>query len=469
VTVRAWARHFMSSNKLEFEEFSAAERLVLDVMNRSRWWLAVALAVMVAGAPAGLRAEDDKNAKKAKQETAGEKPKEEKPAEKPKESEANVSAGPDGFVIQSGNPDYRIRIGGYAQADGRFYSRDTDSLATDNFLLRRARPIVQGTVAKYFDFYLNPDFGQGQVVLFDAYLNVRTSSKLQFRIGKFKPPVGLERLQSAQSLLFVERALPAALVPNRDVGAQVHGELGGGVVAYALGVFDGAVDGALIDTDGDDSKDVAGRLFFQPFARGGSKALKGLGLGFSATTGKQQGTLPSFRSGGQVAFFSYLSTAAADGTRTRFSPQGSFYAGPVGVLGEYVRSRQQVRRATDVARIENEAWEVSGSVVLTGEAATAGGVRPRRSFDPTKGTWGALELAVRLNRLNVDGAAFSRGFADPARSAREARAWAVGLNWYLNRNVKYVVDYERTTFTGGATVGDRRPENAILVRSQVAF
>jgi phosphate-selective porin OprO/OprP len=393
----------------------------------------------------------------------------EKPADKPKD-EVKVLAGPDGFVIQSGSPEYRIRLGGYAQADGRFYSGDADGVATNNFLMRRARPIVQGTVGRYFDFYLNPDFGQGQVVLFDAYLNVRPSSKLQLRIGKFKPPVGLERLQSASSIMFVERALPTALVPNRDLGAQVHGELGAGIASYAVGVFDGAVDGALIDTDTNDGKDVAGRIFFQPFARGGSTALKGLGLGFSATTGKQLGALPSFRSGGQVAFFSYVTGAAADGTRTRFSPQGSLYSGPVGFLAEYVRSRQQVRRATDVARIENEAWEVSGSVVLTGEAASASGVRPRRSFDPAKGTWGALELAVRLNRLNVDGAAFSRGFADSTRSAREARAWAVGLNWYLNRNVKYVVDYERTTFTGGAAAGaDRRPENAILIRSQVAF
>ena len=426
-------------------------------MKRYGSWVAsgAALAVLLAS-PLVARAADEKAPEKAGEE----------PAEK--KEEVKVLAGPDGVVIQSGNPDFRIRIGGYAQADGRFYAQDEDRVATDTFLLRRARPILQGTVAKYFDFYLNPDFGQGQTVLYDAYVNVRPSSKLQFRIGKFKPPVGLERLRSAQSILFVERALPTALVPNRDVGAQVHGELGSGVVNYAVGVFDGAVDGALIDTDGNDGKDVAGRLFLQPFARGGS-ALKGLGLGFSATSGKQQGTLPSFRSGGQVVFFSYLTTATADGNHTRISPQGSFYLGPIGVLGEYVRSRQPVRKGTDVARVSNEAWEVSASVVLTGETATASGVRPRRSFDPAKRTWGALELAARVNRLSVDRTAFSRGLADPTKSARAARAWAVGLNWYLSRNFKYVVNYERTTFTGGAGGGDRRPENAILIRSQVSF
>jgi phosphate-selective porin OprO/OprP len=451
-------------------------------MKRLGSWLAAGAAVVALAPAAALRAGDEKPPEKTSAEPPAEKPKDaaeapkpkdetpaEKPAEKAGPEEVKVTAGPDGFVIQSSNPDFRIRIGGFANVDGRFYARDTDGAATNTFLLRRARPILQGTVARYFDFYVNPDFGQGQTVLYDAYLNVRPSSKLQFRIGKFKPPVGLERLQSAQSILFAERALPAALVPNRDVGAQVHGELASGVVSYALGVFDGAVDGALIDSDGNDGKDVAGRLFLEPFARSAS-ALKGLGLGFSATRGKQQGALPSFRSGGQVVFFSYLGTSSADGNRTRFSPQGSFYRGPVGAFAEYVRSRQSVRKGTDVARVSNEAWDVTASVVLTGETATASGVRPRRSFDPAKRTWGALEVVGRVNRLNVDGSAFSRGLADPTKSAREARAWAVGLNWYLNRNVKYMVDFERTTFTGGgAAGGHRRAENAILVRSQVAF
>jgi phosphate-selective porin OprO/OprP len=420
------------------------------------------------------KANGERPADRAKEGPGAEEPKDDQPAappaEGPKTDEVKVFAGPDGFVIQSGSPEFKIRIGGYAHVDGRFYAGQTDYVAVNTFLLRRARINLQGTVAKYFDFEISPDFGQGQTVLYDAFLNVRPSSKLQFKFGKFKPPVGLERLFMARNLVFVERALPTGLVPNRDVGAQVHGELGSGVATYALGLFNGAVDGALIDADSNSAKDVAGRVFFQPFARGGLTTLKGLGLGFSATSGKQQGALPSFRSGGQIVFFSYLSTAAADGNRTRFSPQGSFFLGPFGVFGEYIQSRQQVRQGADAAQVANQGWEVSSSVLVTGERATATGVRPRRPFDPSKGTWGALELAARVNGLTIDPVAFSHGYADPARSARTARAWAFGLNWYLNRNVKYEVNFERTRLTGGAGAGgNRQPENAILVRSQVAF
>ena len=119
-------------------------------------------------------------------------------------------------------------------------------------------------------------------------------------MGKFKSPVGLERLQSATALAFVERAYPTALVPNRDVGVMLHGNLAGGVVAYAAGVFNGAPDGGSVDLDLADGKDVAGRLFLSPFKRGGG-ALEGLGFGIAGTTGKQTGALPAYRSGGQVS------------------------------------------------------------------------------------------------------------------------------------------------------------------------
>jgi phosphate-selective porin OprO/OprP len=45
----------------------------------------------------------------------------------------------------------------------------------------------------------------------------------------------------------------------------------------------------------------------------------------------------------------------------------------------------------------------------------------------------------------------------------------VGLNWYLNENVKWLLDYEHTTFEGGAADGDRADEDAIQLRLAVGF
>lgn len=382
---------------------------------------------------------------------------------------STAAAGPDGFVLQSEGGDYRLQVRGYVHFDGRFFPGDEAQLGIDNFLLRRVRPIVQGTVAKHFEFNVTPDFGGGTAVLQDAYLNVRYSPKAQLRLGKFKSPVGLERLQSATSISFVERAYPTALVPNRDVGAMLHGELAAGVVAYAAGVFNGAPDGGSVDLDTNDGKDLAARVFLSPFKRGES-SLKGLGFGISGTTGKQSGPLPAIRSGGQVSIVTLVTGLTAAGTRNRFAPQLSFYRGPLGLLAEYVESKSFVKKPTGQrAQLTANAWQTTATVTLTGESASYSGVKTKDAFDPGRGKWGAFEAAVRVNGIELGSEASDAGLVDPTKTVRRAFAWAVGVNWYLNRNVKQVVDYERTTFTGGAATGDRPAENAIFIRSQVSF
>jgi phosphate-selective porin OprO/OprP len=323
------------------------------------------------------------------------------------------------------------------------------------------------------------DFGEGRVQVQDAYLDARILPFLRVRTGKFKPPVGLERLQSATALGFVERALPTSLVPNRDVGVQLWGDLAGGAVTYAAGVFNGVPDGGSADLDADGRKEVAGRLFAQPFRNAPSGFLRGLGVGVAASRGSERGTpaatgLGSYRSPGQRVFFGFRSngqapgTVVADGAHTRLSPQGFFYRGPAGVLAEHVTSTQRVRLDTARAEFSSRAWQVAAGYVLTGEDASFSGVRPRQAFDPARGAWGAVELTGRLSALEADEDAFPR-FADPARAASAAREWSVGVNWYLNRNAKVTVDYGRTRFDGGAEDRDRATEQGILTRLQIAF
>lgn len=432
---------------------------------RGAWALALVLGAAAAGAqePPSQETKPAPDAKPAPETKIGEAARKVEP---PK-----LLAGADGFTLQSASGDYRLQLRGYVHFDGRFFPSDDGALAVDNFLLRRVRPIFAGTVARYFDFQIMPDFGGGTTVLQDAYLDVRYSPKARVRVGKFKGPVGLERLQSATAISFVERAYPTALVPNRDVGVMIHGDLAGGVIAYAAGVFDGAPDGGSVDLDLSDGKDLGGRLFLSPWKRG-KGALKDLGFGIAGTTGKQSGALPAYRSGGQVSLLSLVQGITADGTRNRYSPQLSFYSGPFGLMAEYAWSESWVKKASAStrSRFQAEAWQATATLVLTGEKASYSGVRPSTAFDPGAGRWGALELAARVNGLKLGDEVLSAGIVDPAKSVREAFAWAVGVNWYLNRNIKQVVDFERTTFDGGAVDGADRPaENALFIRTQLSF
>lgn len=77
--------------------------------------------------------------------------------------------------------------------------------------------------------------------------------------------MGLERLEEDRALKFVERALPSDLVPDRDLGFDLHGNLFAQRVDYALGLFNGTPDNtATADSDNNDGKDFTGRIFVIP-------------------------------------------------------------------------------------------------------------------------------------------------------------------------------------------------------------
>lgn len=401
----------------------------------------------------------------------------------------SISAGAGGFSLRSADTNFVLKLRGYVQADSRWFIDDHLD-GNDTFLLRRVRPIFEGTVFDKYDFRVMLDFGSGASssaanngFVQDAYLNARFLPEFQLQFGKFKEPVGLERLQSGANLLFVERAYPTQLLPNRDVGVQAHGELFGGALSYAAGIFNGVPDGGSGDFEtADDEKDGAARLFAHPFRNTEIAPLKGLGLGLAGTYGNQEGALRSFVSPGQQRFFAYrTSTSAtapnveADGDHWRLTPQGYYYWGPLGVFGEYAISGQDVRQTSGGsgagarAELRHTAWQVAVSYVLTGEENSWRGITPKRPFNVSNGGWGAWEIAARYSELDVDDDTFPI-FSNPDTSATGAKSWTIGLNWHLNRNVKFNVNYEHTDFEGGSgNPITAQTEHAILTRAQVSF
>jgi phosphate-selective porin OprO and OprP len=373
----------------------------------------------------------------------------------------------DGFMLKSPDENFSIRFGGYVQGDSRFLIEDDSHAALDTFFLRRARPLIEATFYKSFTFRFLPDFGQGTTSIQEAYGEWNYYPQAKVRVGKYKAPVGLERLYSATALLFVERGMPTNIVPNRDVGIQLAGDLNDALVTYAVAVMNGVPDGGSVDLDVNDGKDVAARIFFNPNAK--ASLLAGAGFGIAGTYGKQEKNLPNYRTPALATFFGYNLDSAADGTVYRVSPQFQFYNGPVSIIGEYVLSSEEVRNATHFGKVQNSAWQIAGGVLLSGDIATPKALDPKSIFDPGKGTWGAWQLALRYSALDIDEDAFTLAFADPGKSARSAKEFAAGVNWYWNRNMKLVFNYEHTKFDGGSASGDRETENVFLSRLQLAF
>jgi phosphate-selective porin OprO/OprP len=152
----------------------------------------------------------------------------------------------------------------------------------------------------------------------------------------------------------------------------------------------------------------------------------------------------------------------------RLAPQGYLYIGPIGALGEYVTSTQPVTRGATTTTVSQSAWHVQLSWVITGEKASFEGVTPRHSLSVAEGHPGAIEVGARYHVLKVDDFAFP-AVADTTKSARRATSFGAAVNWYPSRNFRVSVDFERTDFVGGAAMGNRASENALLGRAQVSF
>jgi phosphate-selective porin OprO/OprP len=464
-----------------------------------------------------------------------------------KKKDAVVKASEKGFSIESADGKNTVKFNGLLQADYRYYDQgandvrgrsngragplDTEGFrdANDSALLRRVRPTIQGTLGGKYDYRFTPDFGGGSATVVDSYIDARFSPSFKVRAGKFKSFVGLERLQSGSDIRFIERAYTTnAILPNRDLGIAVHGDLFGDKLNYAVGVVNGVADGGNITTgtEYNDAKEWTGRLFATPF-KDDVNALSGLGFGVAATYTDFRGDqnldftkttaadatrngLPSYVTEGQNTFFRYGSTTIADGQRLRVSPQAYYYNGPFGLIGEYAYLKQDVALATNDATtsattirdgshktLNHNAWNIGATYVLTGEDNSFKGIKPKNNFDLDKGTWGAWEAGLRYSEINLDDAAFKKydgsgyatenndgAYANRTVSAKSAQTWTAGINWYLDQNTKFQLNYLQTSFDGGAAIGggvsgltsgslpsvkDRADERAILGRIQISY
>lgn len=397
-----------------------------------------------------------------------------------------------GFGFKSADGNFAIRVGGQLKADGNFYLKDDFKRFTDTFTINSARLVLSGTVYKEFDYVVSGELGGSSPALWDAYLEWKHWPELQLRIGRYKQPFGLERIQSDINNSFTTLGLPSQLVPGRDVAFQIGGEVLDGVFNYAVSIANGVADGGSVNGDTTDAKDLAGRIWVSPFKTTEIGALQGLSAGFAVTYGLQDGqtnniNLASYRTAGGNTFFTYqtgaTNAAFATGERLRFGPQAMYYFGRLGLLGEYYVSSQEVKRPAPGHRdtLRNNSWQVLASLALTDDEPAFRGLTPKKPFSLKDGTWGAFEVVGRFGVFDVDNDAFvgtaATRFASPFTQASKATAWGVGLNWYLNKNVRAALDFDHTAFDGGAsktvnnvaTVADRAGEHFLSSRFQVGF
>ncbi len=369
-----------------------------------------------------------------------------------------------------------LKPGGYVQVDGR---RFLNGAKTHELTIRRLRAKLDGKAGKYFAFGTLVDFAGSKVVVNDAWIEGIVAPELQIRAGKGKSQFGLERIQSDSQLTMIERAYPTQLSPDRDIGVWLRGDVGKGLVHYAFGIVDGVENNAMLEGETDNEFEYNAHLLLAPFAR--RRDLGDLAIGGATTFGRTEGTLTStglnnIRSVGQTTIVKFSTSASdpaanavADGYRTRYTAHGFYYRGPAGVLAEYVRDSEPVKLAHNHTPLHNSAWQVAGLLAVTpGDRPSFKSIKPKHPFDPSKGTYGAVELTARYSQVKLDLNPFDAKIQKPATSYQSAREAAVGVNWYFNELLRLQVNSSVTTFDS-ADASQPSSQHVLAARFQAAI
>lgn len=400
-------------------------------------------------------------------------------AETPPEVPAFAVAGPSGFGMSSGSESFRLFLHWALLTDVRVFAGELPpgQLERDNLLVRFAGMQMDALLYQRFHSQIFVDFSQSKVTLYDAWMEAELYRGIKLRAGKFLYPISEERLTPGIALPFVSTSFASVLLPSRDTGVQIHGEIGGGLLKYNLALTIGAAAGFLAESDVDSDKDVVGRAYLRPFLRAGIAPLRELGIGVGASYGVHTGTvdsplLPVLRTYGGLPFFAYRNdktragTVVAGGPAARLVPHLTWSFGPVAAYADWVHERERAGRAD----VGCDAWSVIPSVVLTGEDAKAlSYIVPKHPLDLARGHVGTMLLVGGVGGFQAGASAFQSGAADPAVAMQRANVYGGGFNWYPFSGIAVLADFGHMVFGSFGGAPARPPENTFVARFQMVL
>lgn len=387
------------------------------------------------------------------------------------------------LFLKSPDDQFFLQVRGLLQLDYRSFpagqEKGSPRVVEPGFFVQRARPTFLACVYRQIKIRLSPDFGNGiesPPQLFTANVEWDRFSYAHLAYGLMKVPASLEVMQSIQDLPFMERSLVRNLVPLIAIGGTVSGQVWENTLNYQIGFWNDTRSGNFFEVGKvfKPPTTVTVRVFLHPFSRHGSW-LAGLGLGLGLTQGwifDEAGLIPLQTETLSLTFFQLNPNVVGDGPRMRLLPQLSWYWKRAGFMAEYLyRSNRDKIVNGPSARFTDEAWSVQGSFFLTEDAASPGGVHPRRPFTVMRpGHWGAWQIALRHSELTLDQDIFALRFADPLRNARHAESTTVALNWYLDSSLRLTAHYVHTDLAGaGPSYIGVRQEDGLMFRVQITY
>jgi phosphate-selective porin OprO/OprP len=430
-----------------------------------------------------------------------------------------------GLVFEDPRGRWRMQVSARAQLDYRAFKPGfTDA---DTFSIRRARIGVGATMLTDYYVYVEEEFANQATnpapsnapQLTYAYLDLNWwRPNVRFRLGQFKPYIGLDNSMLDLQTDFLERALTQSLFQNfvYDRGVMVFGEPIAGLV-YSAALTNGT--GQNVDELQGNAQQVQGdgkmttlRLV-NDFAQSFKISDTVIHFGGTYQWGSAANS-PGVVGSTLITPYSAASVQTEARGLTFFIPQP--FNPPTGpaVVSNIGRTIFDIEAALAVRnfKIQGDYVQVdySGTIIAPGTKfdrtlkayyATLGWVisgeyysdwyregtfvrpRPANNFGWGKGNgWGLWELNFRYsffdgtdfnnnNPLFTGRPGTSASFPNITQGTNKAFAYSLGLKWQPNLYTRFMLNLIHTSFDTPVTVNGQNTtyENAVTLRAQADF
>jgi phosphate-selective porin OprO and OprP len=368
---------------------------------------------------------------------------------------------------------FKIKFGGRIMSDWSWLDADDelrdayrsqfeDNSSSNNHEFRRARLYVSGSVYDTVEFKAQYDFAGGDADFKDVWLGLKNLPVIgHFRVGHHKVAMGIETLTSSKYNTFMERGGTTALLPERKSGFFIFDTALDNRLTWAASYYNPATDGY---GNGPIGKGFSGRIAGTPFYE---KSDGEVNLVHVAVSGAFEDVGPdgeftvSNRPPNHSSPIKPISIDVAAESRWIMGFEAALVYGPFSLQGEYVFQDYDSKDLDDPSF---DAYYIAASYFVTGEQRKykqASGafdrVSPKANFMNGEGGTGAVEFALRYGSTDAND-----GDADGGRM----HTWTAGINWYLNPNVRVVLNYFSSDVDTEEADGDI---TGFMMRFQIDF
>ncbi|MBN2668008.1 MAG: porin [Bacteroidales bacterium] len=350
------------------------------------------------------------------------------------------------LVFESADKKFKYWFDSRLYFDGAyFFDENAYNPIGNGVNVRRARFAIKANLWQNWYGELDLDFAGAVMELKDAYLKYTTDNqKFNFKIGNFKEGFSMESTTTSRYLMFTERSLVNELAPSRHMG--VNGTYSDQLFTAIAGVHfqkvgeaeEVAFTEAKNKDDGiDEGISFTGRLAIHP--KIGENLLVHVGGGASYRTPKtswetERAFRLSTRSLTTINRKKYLDTDEFSAIDNQFltGAELAFAYKNIMFQGEYMMTQFNRFEGYENAKFDGF-YAQAGYLIFGGNYNYNNG--EAEFTQVTRGKeWGDLELAIRYDYLNLND-------FEAQIYGGSAQAYTIGLNYYVNDNVKFMLNY----------------------------